>query len=608
MVDSGQPQNIDELERHFDEALSRLRVYQLPLSTALRVSLSVFEELNCTATARIRERASAFAAMLYHKDALGILMPNLFERCGEGGSPEERPVVAGDIVPIVADALNFCERYQFAVHSYTLYHQKLFTGSLSDRVADFQYSKDFDLGRSSLSLLLQHYDEQRTVNQSWRSGMLPPSIAPGKSRQALVKLVQSRDVREILSCMPDDVYTPIREIVEATISRPTVDAKASCGSYSISDCYSFWIEFMVRMSAYNLACETRSSMDKSFNLLEHRVLQLALPQLSAIVANRGTVDYEVALSILRDLVFDSEAVRPDILVRPLVPIPGTGTVLVTPSLIFTSNWEVCALRNWTRLYPNTYRKVIASKKGELAKSLHGALASKHLVASVDRKLTDRERRTVGDVDVAAFDPSDGLLVMFQVKWLIEPDSTRETTRTDAEISYAIEQSVRCKHAFETDRSRFLGQVFPDHRIEASAVKDLKCYVVARGDMGSKDDEENDVYVLDYALSMETVAASTDVPLREILSRTINRQLEISSSIEETAHPLKIKLAGYLICLPGYGAAARPVVTRSPKTQEPHRNDGCTCGSGRKYKRCCLEIASYAEDVVREGGPNLTARS
>jgi len=265
------------------------------------------------------------------------------------------------------------------------------------------------------------------------------------------------------------------------------------------------------------------------------------------------------------------------------------------------------LRNWIRLYPNIYRKVIASKKGELAKSLRSALASKHFVTSVNRKLTDGKRQTISDVDVAAFDPLDGLLAIFQVKWLIEPDSIRETVRTDAQISYAIEQSRRCKDAFEKDRSRFLKQVFPGHDIGASAVKELKCYVVARGDMGNKDDEENDIYVLDYLLSIDTIANSTDVPLRQILSRVASKQVEISNLIEETAHRLKIKLAGYLIRLPGYSAVAGPSVTRGPKTEQPRRNDPCICGSGRKYKKCCLDLANYDEDVVREGGQNLTVR-
>jgi hypothetical protein len=111
MVDVGHPENIDELERYFDEALSELRVYELPLYLALGISLVVFEELHCTAADRIPDRFSAEAAMLHYKCALEILIPYLFERC-EPQEPPQRPLeVANDTLDIVTDALHFCERY-----------------------------------------------------------------------------------------------------------------------------------------------------------------------------------------------------------------------------------------------------------------------------------------------------------------------------------------------------------------------------------------------------------------------------------------------------------------------------------------------------------------
>jgi hypothetical protein len=597
MVQVGHPENIDELEQYFDEALSKLKIYELPLYLALKLSLVVFEELHCTVADRIPERFSADAAMMHYKCALEILIPYLFKRCEPQEPPQQPLVVTNSTLATVIDAFNFCERYSSVVHCYTLYHQKQFTGSLSGRVADFQYSSGINLGRSSLNHLLEQYHHQKTMNQSELSGMLPPSISPSKSKNALVKRIRSTDVRAILQSTPEEVYIPIREIVEATVPRPAVDANANCGSYSIGDCYSFWLEFMTRMLAYREACEEKSRIDGSFNLLEHRILQLTLPDLSEILANRGAVGYEVALSILSDLVFDMAAIRPDTLVQPLIPIPNTGKVLIAPSLIFTANWEVCVLRNWTRLYQDVYGEVIASKKTKLAKSLGRALDSGRFVISTNMKLTDEQGQTIGDVDVAAFDSSDGLLALFEVKWLIEPDSTRETIKSNMEIVHGIEQVLRCRREFEKDRIRFLKQVFPHDGIEISAVRELKCYVIARGNVGLEDDEENEVYILDYLLSIDTIIDSTNISLRQILSRIVNKQIEISNSIEEGARPLRIKLAGYLIRLPGYGALTMPILRKSPGTKQPRRNDRCICGSGRKYKKCCLELDGYAEDVV-----------
>ena len=66
------------------------------------------------------------------------------------------------------------------------------------------------------------------------------------------------------------------------------------------------------------------------------------------------------------------------------------------------------------------------------------------------------------------------------------------------------------------------QVFPHDGIEISAVREFKCYVIARGNVGSRDDEENEVYVLDYLLSIDTIIDSTNISLRQILSRIVNK--------------------------------------------------------------------------------------
>jgi hypothetical protein len=148
MAEVWQPGNIDELERYFDEALSKLAVYELPLYLALKVSLVVFEESHCTAVQRTTDRFSAEAAMLHYKEALEILVPNLFKKCRPQEPPRHSLVVTNDIVAICTDALHFCERYASVVHSYTHYHQKQFAGSLNGRIADFQYSSGINLGRS----------------------------------------------------------------------------------------------------------------------------------------------------------------------------------------------------------------------------------------------------------------------------------------------------------------------------------------------------------------------------------------------------------------------------------------------------------------------------
>jgi hypothetical protein len=597
MVNGGYPSNIDELEQHFDTALLNLRVYELPLPLALKTSLTIFEHRHRTATKRIPDRLSAEAAMLHHKRSIEVLIPNLFRKCKTRELPKERITVTPYISTTVTDALNFCERYSVAILVYTQYHQKQFTGSLSGRIANFRFSNDIDVGRSLLNFALHQYHEQTMVMKSELLGKLPPSIPYNKSREAMRRHIRSKDLRTILHSVPEDVYIPMREIVEATQYRPSVAVEANCGKYSVAECHDFWLEFMTLMLIYTYACEEKKMVEKSFNLLEHRILQLDIPKLAALLAERRAIKRELASSVLSDLVLDVESKRPDVLIQSLIPMPNTRTVLIAPSFIFTTNWEVCLLRNWTRLYPDKYGAIIASKKTELAKSFGKTLDSNRFVVSTNRELTNEQGQRIGDVDVAVFDPSDGLLALFEVKWLIEPDSPKETIRAEQEIAYGIDQILRNRREFEKDAPSFLKQVFPNHKIEIASVKEVKCYVIGHGDVGCKDDEYNGVYVLDYLLSIDIITASQNIPLRELLSRIIDKQRGISDAIRDGATSMSIKLAGYMLRLPGFRPSTIPYLAENVRTKPPGRNSPCICGSGRKYKKCCLELEKYADDVI-----------
>jgi hypothetical protein len=568
MVDDGHPHNIDELEQYLDKALLNLRVYELPLHLALKTSLTIFEDRQRTITNRIPNHLSTEAAMIHHKRSIEILIPNLFRNCKIKEPPKGKITVTPDVMKIVTDALDFCERYYFAIHVYTQYHQKQFTGSLNGRIANFRYANGIDIGRSTLNFALHQYHQQTTMTKSKLLGKLPPSIPPNKHIEALHRHIESKDLGALIHAIPADVYIPMREIVEATQYKPSVAAEANCGKYSVAECYDFWLEFITLMVIYTHACEEKKMAEKSFNLLEHRLLQLDLPQLAALLAEWGAVKYELASSVLSDLVFDVESNRPDVLIQPLIPLPNTKTVLIAPSLIFTTNWEVCLLRNWVLLYPDKYGAIIASKKTVLAKSFGETFNPKQFVVSTNRKLNNEQGQRIGDVDVAVFDPSDGLLALFEVKWLIEPDSPRETIRAEQEIAYGIDQVLKSKHEFEKNASSFLKQVFPNHKIEAASVKEVKCYVVGYGDVGFKDDEDNGVYVLDYLLSIEIVTASKNTPLRQLLLRIIDKQRGISDAIRKGATTMSIKLAGYMLRLPGFKPPITPYLTTEERAK-PH---------------------------------------
>lgn len=589
------PRNLDELEIHIDRALSNLRIYRLPTELALIVSLTVFEEWFRTTHERVPDRFSAEAAMMYHKAALQILIPQIFKHCSQLATENKVIEVTLDALADVGGALQFCQRYDIATLAYTQLHQGWFIGSLNGRITEFADTEGIDFGRAQLNFTLHSYHQREIVTRSLESGKFPPSIPLEKSKEAMLEAIEFTNIKEMLYTVPDDIYILYREIVEASLERPTIDEAAQCHSYTVDEYFHFWLELATLMSIYSAVCEERRKVDKSFNLLANRVLQFSLPSLARLVTNRGNVKHETAKRILSDLVLDLKANRPDVLVQPLIPVPNKRIVLLSPSLITTANWEVCLLRNWSK-YPDVYGDVVASKKGKLADEFGRVFDSRRFIVSTRKKLHDGTGQLIGDVDVAVFDPSDGLLVLFEVKWLIEPDSPRETIRSHQEIAKGMEQLLIVRSELERDAPNFLRHVFPNHNVEATAIKDLRCFVIGHGDVGIKDDEQHGVFVLSYFLSCDIIASSGGSSLRKIITDIVDKQSKLSDLVAKRAGTMKVKLAGFLFCLPGYGTYIQSIPPSVWKRQIK-RNDPCLCGSGVKYKKCCSELAGYDEHIV-----------
>ncbi|MGB2815381.1 MAG: SEC-C metal-binding domain-containing protein [Dehalococcoidales bacterium] len=491
--------------------------------------------------------------------------------------------------------MNFCERCSSLELFFTLYHRNWFESSVDDRIVTFKYSQGTDIGRANLSLALHSYHEEQRVRQSLRAGILPPSVSPLKSRISLRKANEATK-GEIIHPIPEEVYRPIREIVEGTMPTPSIDTATKVTDYTVEDYYNLWLEFSTLMLVHDAACDDRCEFQSPSRVLEGRVLSITLDELVQLLTRKTALPRDVAKNILTELILNTGTNRPDILVQPLIAWTPS-LLLVAPLLIFSSNWEVCLLRNWIQRYPDVYSRVVAQKKYKLSDSLGGLFDQRRFMVSTRRKLTDKQGRQIGDVDVALFDPNDGTLALFEVKWIIEPDSSRETLIADEEILKGVNQALTCQSEFESDPEMFLSQVFPGREIAPSDVKSIRVAVVANGDIGGEETMKTNVPVMDYYLTSDCIKEKAGNSLNEIITHVLNRHNTLADEVAQKSYVMQIKAGGYLFKLPAWGNRSNADLMIEEVKPSIGRTHPCPCGSSLKYKDCCKPIETYRDDAL-----------
>jgi hypothetical protein len=590
------PVTLEDLESHIDAILSNLKIYRLPLFMALQYSLTVFEARFDFMFQMLEHPSSRMAGMLHVKHALQVLVPELFKHCSQIPSTKIGIKPSLSELRVAVDAIKFCERYGIVSNCFTQFHQGWYTGAIKDRVAIFSYPEGTDVGHPNLNLALHQYHEDRTISRSLEGTTFLPSIPVEKTRAEMQRLIDHTKGDILSHPLPYEVYRPLREIIEPALPEPTLDRRTRCTNYTVDDYYHFWIEFSTLMLVHCFACHLQHSKSGHDSVAWARVMILRLPDIAAILARQGNVDYQLATNVLSDLTLDYEASRSDILVQPLIPIPKSDMVIIAPSLIYTCNWEVCLLRNWIMRYRDKYGHVVAQKKERLADELARIFSPNEFRTSVRKKIRDNQGKTIGDVDVAVYDKREGLLAIFELKWLIEPDSIREAVKADQEISRGIEQVSVMQSEYERDSSSFLEQIFPDGSVKPDEVRELKSYVVGHGDIGGKKSADSHIPVLDYFLICDIVSKADVLPLSELLTRVINQQQVLLQEIVKKHLTMQVKLGGFLFRLPGYGDRPATSIFGDARKLKIGRNDRCLCGSGIKYKICCQELEGYIEDA------------
>ena len=582
---------LGDVEEDIDDALHSLPIFRLPLNVALIVCLTVYEHQMLEA-GDIRQVSSHEAAIGHIKSSIDTLIPKLYERCFIPTLAKYPPNTAFNTAQ---QALKFCSRYSSFEHSFTLYHYGWYQGSIDNNIVTFTYPADIDFGLGQLNRRLHIYRQERAIRQARETGRYPPSVPPEAVMRKLSEVVQSGS-KYILNSVPEEMYEAYKQIAEATFPVPTIDHATKIGSYTLGEYYNFWLEFATLMLVQYSFCRERS-IRENFNLvIPDIILSFTVDELATLINRHLELSLDTVKDMTREMILNVNVKRPDILIQPLLPLPQ-DKLLIAPSLIYTANWELCLLRNWNQRYHDIYSRTIAQKKNSLADEMGKLFDPNQFIVETNRKLRNEQGIEVGDIDVAVFDPHDGGLALFEVKWILEADSTRESKKAEDQIVKGIEQIKANKARLESNPQSYLNRIFIQRRVDASDIKYIKIAVVGNGDIGGHESQNKGVPVFDYDLTREVISGLEECSIEKMLSAVSDKHNEFVKEIAGLECKMKIKAAGYLLCLTGWGETEPEDSSESGRAPKIYRNNPCLCGSERKYKDCCKRIEQSADNAL-----------
>lgn len=582
----------NDIEKDIDAALHSLPIFRLPLNVALIDCLTLFES-EMIEVGDIRQVFSHDVATVNTKRSIETLIPKLYENCFKPTSVKY-PRNTARSLNTARQALVFCSRYHSFEHSFTLYHYGWYQGSIDNNIISFTYPSDLDFGLGQLNRRLNLYRQERAIHQARERGRYPPSVPRETVMRKLREFVESGS-KYILHAVPEEIYDAYKQIAEAIFPVPTIDRATRISSYTLGEYYNFFLEFATLMLVQHSFCRERSIRGNFNQVVTDSILLFTIDELATLINLRLGLALDTVKDMTREMILNVNVKRPDILIQPLLPLPP-DKLIIAPSLIYTANWELCLLRNWNQRYPDIYSRTIAEKKRSLADDMGKLFNPNRFIIETNRKLKNEQGIDIGDVDVAVFDPYDGGLALFEVKWILDADSAREGKKAEEQIVKGIEQVKSNKTRLESNPQSFLNSVFIQKRVDASDINYVKIAVIGSGDIGGHESQNKGVPVFDYDLTREIICGLEEYSIESMLSSVSEKHNAFVKEIAGMECVMKIKAAGYFLCLPGWSGTEPEDSSESAKTPTIYRNNPCPCGSGRKYKDCCIRIEQYADNA------------
>ena len=593
---------VDKIEELIDQTWGNLQVYEFPLNLAVFMVLASFEHyLASPLTTRLPYTRKLLnpIEITHLRQGLQELVPMLFKRCKATAFKYSRIKDLRNLntpYTYAAQAMNYCQKYEWMAYHLTAYRQGLCECQVKERVITFTIPSQAVLAQSLIHHLLHQYREMRSRDEKSLSNISLDSPYE-KITESLKKAIKHIGPEEFLHRIPNDVFETYKSIVLASAPSPTIEENASFSIYSVKEYYDFWVTLSSLMISYLEACKIKYGNDDK-RLMNSRVVIIHPDDLANIVAGKcGGVSYHLARQIVQELTLDPSQKRPDIQIQPIIQI-ASDILFLAPHLIFTSNWEVCLLRNWAKASPGRYGEVVASKKDKLTDELAETIQSMRLTIVKRKKLFDQEGKLIGDVDLAIFDKSMGFLIIAEIKWVIEPDSFQDESHAREELSKGIKQLRICQSLIGENIEHFTSEFFGDD-VKHNDIKEVLYVLLSHGGLDCRfDAEEYNIHLLDYVLSLDVIKSNLALSIKDLFLKIIAMHERAKKVIEKNTTIHRLKISGYLLETQGIKRDIQSKADGGDNFKSYPVNQPCPCGSGKRYKDCCKTLEPYEEDVNR----------
>ena len=514
--------DIREIEKIIDNKHKTHTVFQCGKCQTFFDLLSSFEDLVsiCLMSALLNPMSLGMINPLIDSINMSLMWAN--ELCCEGNL--ENKNISDKRYISCCDLLNnYAIPYSEICSGYISYSRERFSASIIDKCITFDINDKWNY--SVWNDLLRE-----TASNNSKSFEFLNDLEIVMHKQDFKEMSHIED-GELCYNISSSIYESVKRICEKQWNiTKTLPDDWEFDLFSLEDYKKFWIEISILCYIHFFCCSFIN--DPSIRLNNRVIIQPKKNIISAI-SRCSQLNTKTVETMINYISFEPNKKNADIMYQPIIEL-NDSTVMISPILFICSRPERNLLCVVNTKNDKNHSREVNSLEDLMIAELEQHINCKNIVKR--KKLND----SLPDIDFAIFDENTSSVLLCELKWFLEADSTKEVYAREDEITHGCEQVESVMNYAMSDKQAFIKQVFG---VESDMDYDLFCCVIAKHNVRTKNKY---VPVIDIQ-SIEKLFES--LPLNTVFHAIRNRDFEIDIPDSATITHKEVNYAGYTFKIP-----------------------------------------------------------
>lgn len=563
---------IREIEQIIDNYHKQDSLFSLNRKTALFNALTVFEDccrLGATTDLALTGDDLEYSFIIREQlDALNTLIQWIFQDCSHDCDDSLDMNIEPSRYMDVAALLQLqAKQYSPICSAYISYSRGHFSATVNEK----QKKVTFIDCPDNRNIIISDMVESILKDQSKGLCFAPVQDIP-LANNKLLSSIRFQNGR-ISYRIDEEVWTPFKKMMEDQWNKTSeLPETWKFDAFSIKDFKQFWIAMATFCFIHMVAC-LKSGIEGAD--VEEAVIVKAPTEFIQIISEKTELSFSKVSAILKLLTYNSNLKNNDIVYQPFMEV-DTNRLALAPHLVLASRPERNLISLIHKLHDKSYFDLTNLREGIMQDELDAVIEEiPNILIAKNKSLRD----AFPDVDYAIWDQESNFILICELKWLVEADSTPEVFARIHDLEHGCSQVFDLLNYAKTNCSDFCSKVFGIVNYNEMP-NVVGCVISKRGIR--VDNASIPVISLQMFLNLlknkSAVEAINDIAEKKyLLSSPKNFEFGLKT----------VSYAGYTFEIPAL-IKDQPVIHETYKRigRKIGRNDPCPCGSGKKYKKCC----------------------